>query len=337
VGHLFEKSDQKRWHVTCEHCGHEQSLDWYTHFVYKTDTGVYELWDPEDGMAACEKCDYFFDRLGPGRWVAAHPERKRSGYHISKLFTKSADILEMFEQFLDAQHNETALQIFHESELGEYYMPQASYLRLDDLLGCTSKALQDWAEPQGRAVVMGVDVGAVLHVKASVIDQKGRRLARTIISLAGFDELTTLVQELSPAVIVIDAQPEMHKVQEFANDCPCPVWPCEFGRELTKPYEPSWNKRTGQRRLRANRTAVMDGAFAAIKNRSVLWPHRAQQVDGFFYQMQVPVRVLDKSAASGAGRYVWTKGEDHYRLADTYEWLAGKLYEEQGVKFEWLS
>ena len=297
------------------------------------------------GKPICSHCGKPFNRLGPGRWVATCKSQV-SGYHISKLFTPSADIKELFDTFKDALHNESKLQIFHESELGVYYMPQASYMSLPDLLGCVSKHVHDWVrmpvtvkgEQYDYPVVMGVDVGAVLHVKASYINDDGHRVAMFIGTLATFGDLQSLIEELNPVVVVIDAQPEVHKVQEFANDCPAPVWPCEFGsQELTRPYEAITSTRTGQRKVRANRTAIMDASYAAIRNRQVWWPPQAQHTPDFFTQMQVPVRVLDKLAAKGAGRYVWTKGEDHYRLADTYEYLAVRIMDEQGVTIEWLS
>jgi hypothetical protein len=344
VGKLYEQSDGKQWRVKCGSCNKGQALDWYVHFVQQDDAGAWHLRDKR-GRPVCSHCHKPFNRLGPGRWVA---QRKSSisGYHISKLFTASADIHELFDTFVKSQHNETLLQIFHESELGIYYLPQASYMSLPDLVRCVGKGLNDWprmpitvdGEEYEYPVVMGVDVGAVLHVKASYIDDDGHRVAMFIGTLAGFGDLQSLVSEMHPAVIVIDAQPEVHKVQEFAADCPSPVWPCEFGsQELTKPYDASTNQRTGQRKVRANRTAVMDASYAAIRTRQVWWPPQAQHTPDFFAQMQVPVRVLDKAAARGAGRYIWTKGEDHYRLADTYEWLAARIMDEQGVTFEWLN
>jgi len=345
VGFLYERSDRKQWQVQCEHCRTDQTLDWYAQFVEAKDGG-WRLRDAQ-GRPVCTSCGKPFNRLGPGHWVATQQTQVRglSGYQISKLFTPSADVQELFSRFVLAQHNETALQLFHESELGVYYMPKSSSLTLAMLTECIDPKMNDWAlgvdskgKPDGTSVVMGVDVGAVLHVKASRIGKDGVRRAAYIGTLAGFGDLMNLVNQLKPEVIVIDALPEVHKVAEFAVDCLYPVWACQFGSsEMTKPIEPQWDQETGRKVVRANRTAVMDASFAAVAQGRVQWPAQAQGVEQFFYQMSVPVRTLDPTAAKGAGRFIWTKGEDHYRLADTYESIAQQLAEQYKVEFEWVN
>jgi hypothetical protein len=344
VGFLYERSDRKKWFVRCGHCGTEQVLDWYDHFVENVE-GVWRLRDSA-GRPRCTTCLKPFNRLERGRWIATQvsPARGISGYQISKLFTPSADILELYERFIHAQHNETAMQRFHESELGLYYMPKSSALTLAMLQSCIAEDMSDWAtgrgadgKPDGSVVIMGVDVGAVLHVKASRVGKDGVRRAAYIGTLAGFADLMNLCNMLKPECIVIDALPEVHKVAEFTNDCPYPVWACTFGsNEMTTPFETNWDQETGRRVVRANRTAVMDAAFAAIATKRVVWPAHAEGVDQFFYQMSVPVRTLDPTAARGAGRFIWTKGEDHYRLADTYEGMAMQILENNRVEFTWV-
>lgn len=340
IGRAFDRSDAKEWFVRCK-CGHQQTLEWFRHFVTKLKGGNYKLKDKK-GQPVCVECDKPFDRLGSGKWKATNPKGRGSGYHISKLFTPSADIMELFGTFTEASYDHTKLTIFYGSELGLYYVPKSAKLTYDDLMACIPEELYEWAEHEevvedkygnektiSHTVVMGVDVGAVLHVKASIIDEDDCRVAARIETLAGWGELQELCDELNPDVVVIDAQPEVHKVAEFAEDSGHNVWVCRFGsQELTKPMTLDWDKEP--KVIMANRTAVFDGAFASIKKGEMLLPACAEFVDDFFDQMCVPKRQREEKP-NGATRYIWSKGVDHYRLADVYEWVAAQVLESTGA------
>jgi len=118
------KSDQREWHVECQ-CGHEQILDWYTHFVKDTGDG-YTLRHPA-GMPICEECKEPFNRLGSGQWIALNPGVGAHGYRISRLFTNKSkndsaqDILKLFKNFLEAQNDPTSLQNFYNNYLSVTY------------------------------------------------------------------------------------------------------------------------------------------------------------------------------------------------------------------------
>jgi hypothetical protein len=331
IGLAYENSNQKEWHVKCLHCRKEQVLDWHNHFVVKTKAGRYRLRDKQ-GRPICIKCEKAFNRLGPGRWITRDKENRVSGYKISKLFTPSADILELFNTFTEAQYNDTLLQIFYASELGEYYVPKSSGLSLSSLQDAIDDELIDWPEvDEDVVVVMGVDVGAMLHYKASYLDEQGRRVAMDIGTVGSFGELEALADELGPSMIVIDAHPELHKVVEFADESRWEVCACNFGSpEQIAPVKIDIDAHPPT--VTANRTSVMDASFAAILKGEMILPACAASVPEFFAQMQVPKRQWDAEAAKGRGRFVWTKGNDHYRLADTYEWIAMQIVSEMKVR-----
>ena len=347
IGKAYEASDRKTWQVRCAACKTEQELTWVGSFVEKTKAGAWRLRDKR-GRPICESCNKPFNRLGPGRWVARNPGAKVSGYHISKLFTASTDILELFEEFTKASYNESLLTIFYGSMLGLYHIPKAARVTLYDLLDCIDDELEDYPDlEEERAefeddpanankeyeyppVVMGVDVGSILHYKASYLDDQGRRVALDIGTVATFGDLAALTDELEPDVIVIDAHPEVHKVTEFASESAYEVWACNFGSPeqiaviRSKPNDDPPG-------LTVNRTSALDASYADIKRGGVVYPKAVEGESEFLEQMQVPVRQLDPEAAKGKGRYVWSKGNDHYRLADCYEWVAAQVYDETQV------
>jgi hypothetical protein len=174
-------------------------------------------------------------------------------------------------------------------------------------------------------VVMGVDVGSVLHYKVSYVDSEGRRVALDIGTLGSFGELETKAEEFEPDLIAIDAHPELHKVAEFSEESKYDVVACIFGSyEQVAPIRFDHRK---QPEVVANRTSVMDASFAAIVKGEVVLPKPAESVPGFTRQMMTPTRQWDPDANKGRGRFIWTKGDgnDHYRLCDTYEWIAMQI------------
>lgn len=79
----WDKSDQRRYHVSCPHCGHMQPLEWDgLHFPPDTD----ECW------YVCRECGCMIEEhhkpamLAAGKWVPTHPERKVRGYHLNALY-----------------------------------------------------------------------------------------------------------------------------------------------------------------------------------------------------------------------------------------------------------
>lgn len=329
VGEAFKESDQKEWYVKCTKCGRHQPLVWEKNFIYKDDKGHWKLRDFK-GRAKCKYCNRLFNRLGPGKWVAQNKGAPVSGYHISKLFIASTDILELYYKFIKAlSGGPSALEIFFGSELGIYYISSVSRISLESLVACVDDDMEDWPEAQPEAViVMGVDVGAVLHYKVSILTDKSERIAIDIGTVSTWGDLLSKTREHEPDMIVIDAQPETHKAEEFAFNCPYNVTLCRFGsREQLESVSLDWKR--DPMLVNANRTAVFDATLAEIDNRMVTYPIPAQFVEGFFKQMQIPIRQLDVER----GRYIWTKGEDHYRLADIYEWIAAQVHEmlEDGV------
>lgn len=117
------KSDQRRFHVPCPHCGHEQHLEW---------SGL--RWGPRiNGVVqgvvyVCQECGATIEEhhktamIRAGRWVAGNPGARMRGYHINCLYyqiglgPRWADLVEMW---LDAQGDPAKLKTFINDRLAE--------------------------------------------------------------------------------------------------------------------------------------------------------------------------------------------------------------------------
>jgi phage terminase large subunit GpA-like protein len=170
---LWTKSDQRRYHVPCPHCGHEQHLEW---------AGL--KWGPRiDGVVTgvhyvCQDCGALIDEhhkpdmIRAGRWVAENPGARMRGYHINCLYyqiglgPRWADLVEMW---LDAQGDPAKLKTFVNDRLAEPWEDPA-------MRNIRHNAIADRAEPYAlRTAPPGV-----LVVTAGV-DTQDNRLAVQLV------------------------------------------------------------------------------------------------------------------------------------------------------------
>lgn len=132
IEELYEKSDKRRFHVPCPHCGHMQPLYWRD-----PETKEYRLvWDKDkDGFPIvgsvrylCAGCGHGFAErfkqsiLDQGEWVAEHPGREIIGFHINALYSpwkENWDTLAL--EWAEAQGNPEKLRAFINLRLGETY------------------------------------------------------------------------------------------------------------------------------------------------------------------------------------------------------------------------
>ncbi len=318
----YADSDQKVWHVRCPSCNDYQPLDWFVNVVREVEEGCFEL--RGDGVV-CRKCEAPLDRLGPGEWVAKHPGREVSGYHISQIFSGSVPVIEMWQSFQKGLANETEKQRFHNSVLGMPHTSEGAQLThavLDKCVGDHPMV------STGEECFMGVDVGSVLNTV--IFDGKGRVL--WIGLKRQFEELDNLMSQYGVILAVVDALPETRKAREFASRHPSQVLLCTFVKSTRVP---DFKADYGAQTVSADRTQTLDDSHAAIlQGRSPL-PRQAASIEDFYAQMCAPVRVFDEARQV----FRWEEGSqaDHYRHAFNYGWLAKSILERTGQpKVTWL-
>lgn len=127
----YLKTDQRRYHVPCPHCGHKHVLTWANFVIPKNAAGKYE---PSKAFMKCPECfdttgalieeHHKTDMLLGGEWIATAPENAdptRRGYHISALYSPVGwkSWAKVARQWLEAQGNPTKLQAFVNNVLAE--------------------------------------------------------------------------------------------------------------------------------------------------------------------------------------------------------------------------
>ena len=120
----FETSDQRRYHVPCGACGHEQALRWAQIKWDKSESGNHL---PETATYRCESCGAKWnddERLAAvrlGTWRAARPFDGTAGFHLSALYSPWVKLAELATMFLQAKDYPEQLKTFVKLSLGETY------------------------------------------------------------------------------------------------------------------------------------------------------------------------------------------------------------------------
>lgn len=163
----YLKTDQRKYHVPCPHCGHKHVLEWKNFVIPKTDDGVPM---PDKACMACPSCGgvieerHKTDMLNGGEWIPTRPELEspiRRGYHISGLYSPIGwkSWAEVANEWIEAQGDPKALQAFVNNVLAETW--EEEYSARLDAEGIASRAemYELLTVPEGGLIVLaGVDV-----------------------------------------------------------------------------------------------------------------------------------------------------------------------------------
>jgi len=325
IDEAYQRSDKKTWQVKCQACNTWQKMDFFQGVVCQTEDGNHMLLDQgwKDGCGRdihifCVKCGKALNRLSQkGAWVEEHPGKEIRGYQISKLFSPHNTIQEVWESFVLAQKNQVKLQVFYNSDLGECFEAKGSKLTTEILNRC--KGNYSMPDSCGEPCAMGIDVGSLLHVVINRIWSDTEQLvwAGTVRE---FEDLDELITRFTVKSFVVDAMPETRASTKL----------CERHRYIARMCRYLENKiedaalMKDSFEIRADRTQSMDAVLSGFLNREFMLPSNADTIlDGSFYrQLCKPVRMFVDDKDKGEGRFIFTKGEDHFFHTYVYARLA---------------
>ncbi len=292
----------------------------------------------QDARVYCREvtCQKPIDRHGAGRWIAKFPERPVSGYHMNKVVGDPYPpaIITLYYKLIESLYDPGMYQHFQNNELGVPY--EESGNRISE--GMLNDCLREYTMPQsipfqilGRNIewtCAGVDVGERLHLHISALFREKKRTKRIkllIGTLGGgiddlaFEELDDMVKRFNIISGVIDAMPETRLARKFCKTHP--GWYMCWYNE--KPGKKELNRDDKTRELSLNRTEAMDASLASAACGDLILPPDWRYLDNgeFLEQMKMPIRIIDQKTE----RPIWTKGKDHHRHTDTYDYWASLM------------
>lgn len=331
----FLESDQREWHVRCEACGERQPLTVHSLVMEWDDLERPVAWHglkDERAFLACRKCGRELDRLGRGEWVAAYPEQAVTGYHLTKLFARTADLNAIIEQLRKA--DETIRKECFNQDLGLPYKPRGGQLTNETLDNCR----RDYGHgpARGERPFIGVDVGSVLHVVVrGPLDAEGERPQRFAGELATFDELGRLIRQFHPRRVVIDALPETRMARALQADFPDGlIWLAYYTEGSKDEAAVRFDLKNGT--VTVDRTRALDATlsgFSPVVQENTL-PAGARDIGGgeYYRQLTSLVRVVEEGGRGKAdvARYI-AETPDHYAHAENYCWVATQAPRAKGL------
>lgn len=317
---LYQNSDMRQWFVRCSHCGTRQVMA-MRHVITEWDQferpSDWHGKDEDRAYAACEKCGRELNRLGPGEWVAEYPSRDVTGFHLTRLFSPHANVIDMVESLItvDESYRKEAVN----QDWGLPYKPRGGQLTDHDLMQCEADYRMGIVE--GERVFMGVDVGSRIHVVLRRgANNQGKRALRLVLTVESLDEVGRLIRAYNVRRCVIDALPETSAARSLQRDLPAgKVFLCYFN-ENRDPSPFQFDPKRGI--LSMDRTRGLDALMAQFYLRENLLPAdidaRAPEYKGHLKSL---VRVIDRGRGRGSysdtAKYV-SSGDDHYAFAELY-------------------
>lgn len=145
---LWGQSDQKKWSVCCEQCGHVQFMTMKNIMLSEEGT------EKERRYFGCLGCATELNREN-GEWIATKPHNKMySGYLFTQLNMSWISANQIFRDYttMDAM-------TFANEVLGEFYSGNEQPLSYEDVFACTDRSLR-LKKSSLVPTVMGVDYGS---------------------------------------------------------------------------------------------------------------------------------------------------------------------------------
>lgn len=324
----YLESDQREWFVPCPHCGERQPLTIERVVQEKDQLERPTRWHGQDegrAYAACSRCGGELNRLAEGAWVAQYPGRELVGYHLSRLFSPTADLLAIVQELQST--DETKRRECFNQDLGLPYTPKGGQLTAAVLDACRREYAH--GPVPGERPVMGLDVGRVLHgvIRGPADAQTGECPQRWAGAIDTWDEATRLLRAYNVAALVVDALPETTKARElqaaFASGT---VWLAYYvaqraGRKQADPV--GWDEANGVVNL--DRTRTLDATLGRFYAQQATLPAHIRTVADYYDHLRALVRVLAEGpGGEKVARYV-ESGPDHFGHAENYCYVAAHV------------
>lgn len=166
---LYQRSDRRKYHVPCPHCGEFQHLEW-ANFKWRTAPPAEgeEAGTPVVTQAwyACKECGAMIEEghktemLAAGKWIAERPSIKlHRGYHLNTLYAPIGLGLswkQVAQKWLSCQGDTAELKAFVNTYLGETWQEKGDSIENLSLISRLEEYDLDSLPPV--VITAGVDV-----------------------------------------------------------------------------------------------------------------------------------------------------------------------------------
>ena len=308
IDEAFQLSDMKYWQIRCRRCRTWSALELSFPACLVQVKGEWRI--------ACPRCHARVYRKN-GEWVALHPGRDISGYHLSQLYGAYCTAEMIAQKWALAQTRPSRMENFMVSYLG---LPFAGD-RQPMPPGFTQGYCGDWTMsldgkganlPAGIAFA-GIDVGDMCHLVIARYAQEGERRVGRIVLLEQTNRWELLLQRLQQhevKMVVVDAMPYKPDAKRLCRAFgPAAII---YSNAMATHYGIEDGETEPVHTIKVDRTEYMDAVSDAFRA-GELWLPRASMTEVALARDQLGRFVKDKRAD---GSFAYRRSVDnHYGMA----------------------
>jgi len=254
ISELYDRSDQRQWHIKCPACGRLQTLDWPANISFHKRTFI------------CKYCraDLSDNDRRKGRWIPMNSKAKMHGYHFNRLMAPWISASKLIDLY-----NKDKIKHFYNFSLGLPYLEKTLQFTNEDFEK-TFMFEKEFEVFKKEKLVLGIDQGNNFHIVLGYVNPMGGVVTRAS-RIKDPTALEKLISDLNPDLIVMDMYPDQHYAKglqlKYGNDKILLI----NQRTWTDPNR--INKfidfHKGQGIINLERTEALDSMFDRLKNNSL--------------------------------------------------------------------
>lgn len=298
VSKHWDRSDQKHWFVTCEHCKKEQYISWP------------ESIDLEREIYVCKACNKEItdDVRRRGRWVQKYKNRPLSGYWIPLLICPRVSAKEIIG------YKETkSEEYFTNKVLGLPYVGGGNKVTEDFIW----RNLTDKVNMQEGKIVIGVDTGVdiryVIGNKESVFYMG---------ECKDYSDLEEFLNRWPTSVMVIDQGGDIIGPRKLREKYPGRVFLCFFQEDKKSMQIIRWGENDEAGRVIADRNRLLQLVIDELGDKRIALQGTKEDWMPLWAHFSHIYRVAEEDA-QGRVKYKWLRSDrDDFVLALAY-WRCG--------------
>ena len=319
ISKIFETSDQKNSMIKCESCGGYTCLvDEFPNSIKYFKETTHDEFEPK---FVCIKCGKPINPFS-GMFVAKHPGREISGYHVPHLITPNCEVKMVMDRWSEAQADGSKMGTFYNSILGLPYIPAEDRLTRTDVYSCCGNDIMR-ADASVRETAMGVDVGKAYHT-VLIAEKIDLKRAKVIFAcrVKGFDAVGDLALKYNVKSAVVCIRPYEEEFGKFRTKYSNRIR--IYGSEYNPSYKQAVYKKVNEEAglYTLHRTQAFDKSHNWVKSKEVEFPRRCSEMDEVARQLCNCAKILEETE-EGDRVYKYIKlGDDHYRSALNYLQIA---------------
>lgn len=330
---LWGQSDQKKWSVKCDSCGHDQFMSMKN--VMLQNEGL----ESERHYFGCLHCEQELDREN-GQWLATRPENKMySGYLFSQLNMTWISANQIQRDFLTMD-----AMTFHNEVLGEFYSGNAQPLSYEDVLRVTDKTLFLKKKSEVETA-LGVDYGSggksktIITIGHESYHKGKKKLVIDYIEnckITNHEELVAHIMSLreryNSVKIVGDIGYGSFESQKLYEAYGREAISCRYVSYVNDPKKREY-KGFNNSTLQVDRTYSMDRLIDMFHKEEIVIPYGRPEDVEFFFDHYTAIEMIFTESTTGTGRKLY----DHSTPDDSFHSLnyVREGLREMSNRFEW--